>query len=115
MDARGRNRAAWTAVLSGSEDGQSWREFGRASGINAPGEQITPSPTPVALVAPSRNRFYHVDFGGTDSTVWHVGGLACFNHGRRLGIGGPYAFTSAWKSASPHLRIRASRAPIRPP
>jgi hypothetical protein len=98
VDARARGRAAWTWVLSGSGDGQSWTELGRADGVNRPGDQSVPSVTSLAIASPSRARFYRVDFEGPEEG-WHAGGLAFFNHGRRLGIGGPYDFTSAWKSA----------------
>src|ERR1017187_7596221 len=53
VDARARNRAAWKCVLSGSGDGQSWKELGRADGANRPGGQSVPSVTSMALASPS--------------------------------------------------------------
>lgn len=100
VDARARGeKSAWTVVVSGSDDGRTWNELGRAPGADRPGEPYTPSVTSVALQAPSRSRFYRVEFRGAKALVWHVGGLAFFRQNRKLGIGGPYDFTSAWKSA----------------
>jgi beta-galactosidase/beta-glucuronidase len=100
VDARTRGeKSGWTVVVSGSEDGRSWNELGRAPGVDRAGEAYTPSVTSVAFQAPSRSRFYRVEFRGAKSLVWHVAGLAFFRQNRKLGIGGPYDFTSAWKSA----------------
>jgi hypothetical protein len=47
----------WTAVVTGSEDGQTWKELGRAAGTDRPAREFKPS---IALTAPSHSRFYRV-------------------------------------------------------
>jgi beta-galactosidase/beta-glucuronidase len=98
IDARSRNRAAWTCVLAGSDDGQNWHQVGRINGVNVQGPANVPSPNPVVFTEPARFRFYRATFEGADAG-WHVGGFAFFRQAKHLGIGGPYDFTSAWKSA----------------
>lgn len=94
-----RKQAAWTVAVSGSDDGQTWNELGRADGIDRPGELNVSSFTSVPFTAPSRARMYRVQFQGSPSNFWNAGGVSLFNHNRKLGVGGPYDFTSAWKSA----------------
>jgi hypothetical protein len=88
--------AGWTAVVTGSEDGQTWRELGRAASTERPAREFKPS---VALAAPSRSRFYRVALEAPSAQGWLVGELALFDRNRRVEAGGPYDFTSAWKSA----------------
>ena len=88
--------AGWSAVVSGSDDGQTWKELGRASGTDRPAREFKPS---IALAAPSHSRFYRVALDAPSATGWLVGEVAFFDQGRRVEAGGPYDFTSAWKSA----------------
>jgi hypothetical protein len=88
--------AGWTAVVTGSEDGQTWRELGRAASTERPAREFKPS---VALAAPSHSRFYRVALEAPSAQGWLVGELALFDRNRRVEAGGPYDFTSAWKSA----------------
>jgi hypothetical protein len=86
----------WTAVVSGSDDGQTWTELGRAAGADRPTREFKPS---IALSAPSHSRFYRVALDAPSAIVWQVGEMAFYDHNRRVEAGGPYDFTSAWKSA----------------
>jgi beta-galactosidase/beta-glucuronidase len=86
----------WTAVVSGSDDGQAWKELGRAVGADRPAREFKPS---IALAAPSHSRFYRVALDAPSATGWLVGEVALFDQNRRMEAGGPYYFTSAWKSA----------------
>ena len=88
--------AGWSAVVSGSDDGQTWKELGRASGADRPAREFKPS---VALAAASHSRLYRVTLDAPSATGWLVGEVAFFDHNRRVEAGGPYDFTSAWKSA----------------
>lgn len=87
----------WTGVVTGSDDGKAWLELGRATDSERWGKEFEIS---VPLTAPSRSRFYRVDLEAADSRHWRVGEVAFFDRSKRLNIGGPYDFTSAWKSAS---------------
>ncbi len=102
LDARaqsfGSQSKSWTCVISGSDDGTSWKELGRTANPPKPKEPMTPSVASVAFAAASNSRFYRFDFEGASETTWIVGDVSFFNHGKRAGIGGPHDFTSAWMS-----------------
>jgi hypothetical protein len=92
----------WTVVLSASADGKTWQELGRAYGMaHSTGEWKASIPVPASLRRAARSRFYRFGFETGRSTVeWHVI-EAHFYHGQqRVHAGGPYDFTSAWRSAS---------------
>jgi len=99
IDARVRVAAGlsrgWSAVVSGSDDGQAWKELGRTSGADRPAREFKPS---IALAAPSHNRFYRVALEASSATAWMVGEVAFYDRNARVEAGGPYNFTSAWKS-----------------
>ncbi len=99
IDVEARSGGSWTAIVSGSEDGQNWTELGRADGKNRRGEQYIPSFTPVKLNAISRARLYRVTFSGSSGQQWRVGGLEFFLQDKAVRPGGPHSFTSAWKPA----------------
>jgi hypothetical protein len=100
IDARVRSgqagQSGWSAVVSGSDDGQTWKELGRASGADRPAREFKPS---IALAARSHSRFYRVALEAGSATGWLVGEVALFDRNVRVEAGGPYDFTSAWKSA----------------
>ena len=107
-------RAAGTVtayVVSGSDDGQTWRELGRYAppppepapatppATGRGGFDFTPPPpVSIQLNAASRHRFLRVTQEGT-VTTWSIGDLAFYDRDTRVEVGGPYNFTSAWKSA----------------
>ena len=80
--------AGATWVVSGSDDGQTWKELGRGALAR-----------PVAFAAPSRNRFLRVEMDAPAATRWSIGEIALFRGKDRVEPGGPYHFTSAWMSA----------------
>ncbi len=90
--------SVWTCVVSGSGDGQTWQELGRAAGSGAPPREFRPS---VPFAAPSRSRYYRVQFSAPGAVSWQVGEVQFFRRSRRVEAGGPFSFTSAWMSAGP--------------
>ncbi len=100
VDARVRvgqsGQVGWSAVVSGSDDGQTWTELGRAAGADRPAREFKPS---IALTAAARRRFYRLTLDAPSAQGWEVGEFALYDRGRRVEAGGPYDFTSAWKSA----------------
>jgi len=60
IDARtqswGTQSKAWTCVVSGSDNGQAWKELGRTTNPPKPKEAMSPSVASVAFTAPSRSR-----------------------------------------------------------
>ena len=97
VDSHSDQPEGWTCVLSGSDDGQAWKELGRSAGADHPARDFKPS---IALAAPARNRFYRIDFYAPSAVTWRVSELAWFDAGHRVEAGGPYDFTSAWMSAT---------------
>jgi len=100
-----------TVVVSGSDDGKSWKELGRTTPAPppAPGAALAPgagrgfgfAPSPIAVKfsAPAHTRFYRVAYEGGTGTQWGVSELGFFRNNERVEIGGPFHFTSAWKPA----------------
>ena len=112
--------AGFTFIAQTSEDGSTWKNAGQVvapAPIN-PGTDWPPDlirgtnlfyPS-IPLNAPSQSRFYRVrmELAGVPAEqepyiTWRVGQIE-FYHGpddrqNRVEIGGPYSFTSAWRSA----------------
>ncbi|MGB7719454.1 MAG: discoidin domain-containing protein [Bryobacteraceae bacterium] len=78
----------WTCAVTASDDAQQWNELGRDSGKCA-----------VQFPAPAHARFYRVEFDAPSATTWRVAEVAFFRENRRVEVGGPYQFTSAWMPA----------------
>jgi hypothetical protein len=93
----------WTCVLQASKDGATWRELGRTGGNEALVSTVPWTPKIMKasfnLAAGGRVRFYRVSWGAPSVGSWHVSTLDTFAHGHQVELGGPYDFTSAWKSA----------------
>ncbi|MGB9431479.1 MAG: discoidin domain-containing protein, partial [Candidatus Acidiferrum sp.] len=93
----------WTCVVLGSDDGKTWTELGRTSG--SPGQPETKWPfareikTTIGFSSASRRRFYRVQLDAANVVRWQVAEVALFDGDKQLNVGGPYDFTSAWKSA----------------
>ena len=94
-NARGSGPENWTCSVLGSNDGTTWSSLGSASGMSTFGGDITPS---VRLSGASRYRFFRVVFDNTRATGWFVGELAFHDAGKRVRVGGPHQFSSAWMS-----------------
>ena len=86
----------WTCTVLGSDDGENWRQIGQAVGMARPGGEVRPS---IPLGEPSRHRFYRAVFQDPRAASWQVNQITFFNGARRVPVGGPYSFTSAWMSA----------------
>jgi len=88
--------AGWICIVSGSDDRQTWKELGRAAGTDRPGRDFAPS---IAFSAPSRSRYYRVDFEAASVATWQVAEVTPFDRNRQVRMAGPFHFTSAWMSA----------------
>ena len=100
-------------VVAISDDGRSWTKAGNVTGLQPasiegypfgfalPGHLFKPS---IPLSPASQSRYYRIEctianppafsFG----TEWRIGSVAFYNNNRRVEVGGPYNFTSAWMS-----------------
>ena len=88
--------ARWTCSVLGSDDERTWKELGRKAGAEKAARDYQWS---IVLAAPSRSRFYRVAFEAPNVKAWRANEVAFFDHNEKLGVGGPYQFTSAWMSA----------------
>ena len=86
----------WACVVSGSEDGKTWKELGQAAGMARPGGELR---TSLALNGISRSRFYRIAFDDPRANGWQVNEITFFHGTHRLAVGGPGDFTSAWMPA----------------
>jgi len=95
--------AEWSSVVTGSDDGQTWHELGRSTGVTAPpsgsgaagsgGAAVNPS---VSLAQPSRYRILRVAVQAAGDGSWIVSEVRFFHGSRPVEAGGPYRFDSAW-------------------
>jgi len=105
-------------TISVSQDGRQWKPVGTTSApkpsstagyppdFSPPNHFFTPS---IPFDAPIRSRFYRIECAlgnahegliqGFDMTSWKLGQVAFFRGDKRIEIGGPSSFTSAWMSA----------------
>ena len=85
-----------TCTVSGSSDGQAWHELGRDAHMVHPVGELHAM---ISFQAPSRNRFYRVQFDNGRPLQWTVGEFKFLNKNRQVHVGGPFDFSSAWMSA----------------
>jgi hypothetical protein len=98
-----KNPQRWVCVVRASDDGQNWRELGQASGEEKLAKETFWSSKVVKasfdVPAHGTARFYRVQIEAPSVAGWRVASFDTFAQGRRVNLGGPYDFTSAWKSA----------------
>lgn len=86
----------WCSAVSGSDDGQTWKELGYVEGMARPGGEIR---TSIELDGTSHYRFYRVTFDDPRAAGWWVGEISLYSGKQQLPLGGPQDFTSAWMPA----------------
>ena len=98
-----RKPQVWTCTLLGSTNGTQWTELGRQTGNEVLDGAVYTNPKLVkanfTLPAGSSSRFYRVQIGAPSVQGWLLSEVDTFNAGKSVELGGPYQFTSAWKSA----------------
>ena len=100
LEGRPPENQEWTVVLSASADGKDWKELGRAYGMAHPTAEWKGSIAwPATLGNAARGRFYRFDFESGRPVQWHVAEARFYHGQQRVHAGGPYDFTSAWRSA----------------
>jgi len=86
----------WCVTVQGSADGQTWRALGRAAGMARPSGAVQGT---AVFAAPAHERFYRLQFNSGRPLAWTIGGVSFSNGTRRVPVGGPAGFASAWMSA----------------
>jgi hypothetical protein len=100
LEGRPPENQEWAVVLSASADGKDWKELGRAYGMAHPTAEWKGSIAwPATLSNAARGRFYRFDFESGRPVQWHVAEARFYHGQQRVRAGGPYDFTSAWRSA----------------
>ena len=93
----------WTCVVLASDDGENWVEIARAREILSEPEPEWPFgrqlKTSIPFSDTSRSRFYRLQVEASNVVRWQVAEISFFQQKHRVHVGGPYDFTSAWKSA----------------
>lgn len=110
LNTTSREPREWTMVLSGSDDGASWRELGRQAGVQAPPQQADGGNRgrfgrgglnqSMVLGSPAQFRFYRIDLSAGEGDTWMVRSASFFHDETPISFDGPYSFTSAWVSQS---------------
>jgi hypothetical protein len=99
-----------------SDDGETWKQVGTLTNPTPIDGTIAFPPDlnrgnnlfypVIPLTKPTRARFYRAELvlagvpAEDPSISWRLGQIEFYNAQQRVEIGGPYSFTSAWKSAS---------------
>jgi hypothetical protein len=86
----------WTTVLSGSPDGKEWKELAREDGLARTTGEVRPS---LRLATATRSRFLRLEFLCGRPLSWHVMEVSLFNKNQVVRAGGPFNFSSSWRSA----------------
>lgn len=101
----------WSVSVSGSADGADWKVLGRKEGGSLPGDTLTgflrrvwprnlrSVNFPFRLDTTVMYRYYRLDANSPNALRWSISEFGMYHRGRRATVGGPYRFTSAWKSA----------------
>jgi len=101
----------WVVSVRGSSDGTNWKLLGRTGGATLPGDTLTGflrrfSPPnlrafslPFRLDSTDLYRFYRINANSPNALRWSISEFGMYHMGLRAEVGGPYRFTSAWKSA----------------
>ncbi|MGA9118030.1 MAG: discoidin domain-containing protein, partial [Bacteroidota bacterium] len=101
----------WDMNVAGSDDGVRWDTLGSIGGSREPGDTVAGffrrfSPAnlrvfsrSIPLHGETRHRYYRLSLNSANAKSWSVVEFGLYSGGKRVAIGGPYAFTSAWKSA----------------
>ena len=94
-------QGGWTIVVSGANDGASWTEVGRFTGIDFPGRRDSePSfVEPVVFPAAVRYRSYRLAFNAPNVKKWGIADIGLSNKQQPVYVAGPLVFSSAWMSA----------------
>ena len=100
----------WTCAVESSDDGKDWTGLGRTSGEECLARDAFWNPRVIKaafdLASPASARFYRAQIDAPSVTAWRVSGVDHLLHkGTRVNLGGPYDFTSAWKSAGNGARV----------
>jgi len=100
----------WEVILTGSDDGKEWTKLATVNGENLPGDTLTgwfrrwmPINTRTfnfsfSLNKTIHNKNYRIELNSPNAISWDVMEFGLCKNGKRTDVGGPYNFSSAWKS-----------------
>jgi hypothetical protein len=100
----------WTIIVSGSNDGKDWKQLGMLTGNKLLGDTLTGYRRKIyeqnyrrfseelKLDKDACYRIYRAEFYSVNIESWRVAEFAMTKDGEYCNIGGPYNFSSSWKS-----------------
>jgi len=100
----------WEVILTGSDNGSQWTKLAAVDGNNLPGDTLTGwlrrwMPKNTRTFSFSFNlkksvnyKNYRIELNSPNAFSWDVMEFGLCREGKRTDIGGPYNFSSAWKS-----------------
>ncbi len=100
----------WTIKIKASNDGKEWAELGTLTGNNLIGDTLTGHKRAIypknyrvfdetlKLDRKEKYKFYRAEFNSFNILSWRLAEFAMTNDGKYCKIGGPYNFSSSWKS-----------------
>jgi len=95
--------SGWKYTVSGSDDGATWHEVGRATGTEFPKLQREEGNNSflqsIPFTAPASYHRYRVQLSAAGFHDWAVAELVLFDKGQEVRVAGPNSFSSAWMSA----------------
>jgi Glycosyl hydrolase 2 galactose-binding domain-like/Exo-beta-D-glucosaminidase Ig-fold domain/Glycosyl hydrolases family 2/NedA-like, galactose-binding domain len=101
----------WNIVVTGSADGTKWDTLGSSNGRGLPGDTLSAFfrswlPQNMRTFAYAfrldsgvHYKYYRFEANSPNAESWSVGIFGLYHEGQFANVGGPYHFTSAWKSA----------------
>jgi hypothetical protein len=100
----------WEVILTGSDDGIQWTKLAAINGDNFPGDTLTgwmrswmPKNTRTFNYSFNLNKTIHyknyrIELNSPNAKSWDVMEFGLCKNGKRTDVGGPYNFSSSWKS-----------------
>jgi len=100
----------WEISISGSNDGNEWTHLAALDGNSLPGDTLTgflrivwpknlrTISYQIKLSETVNKKFYKLEVNFPNAMNWSISELGLYEKGKRTEIGGPYNFSSAWKS-----------------
>ncbi len=86
----------WSAVVLASDDGKNWARLGETEGMARPTGEFHPA---IRFDSASRHRWYRIVFPTERALNISINEVRFYDNAEQLHLGGPFYFTSAWKSA----------------
>ena len=86
----------WAAVVLTSDDGRNWTRLGHSAGMAPPTGEFHPK---IEFDSTAHQRWFRIEFPTERALSISINEVRFYDNAEQLHLGGPFYFTSAWKSA----------------